>query len=267
VPVVQSQLPLIDRLYQASRGADRRKVLAVGAQFAEFCGWLYQDSGQQQAAAFWTNQALDYAHELNDPQVIAYAMMRKSNIATDFGQPGHALGLANAALTITEALTSRMRAVSLRQLANAHAMLAERGEFERAVDLAIKHAVVGAEQGPDDPAVYCTPSFVAMEAGMSWTRLGQAEAAVEVFEHSLAAWPEGQETRDRGLCLARLATATAVQGDTSRSVQVAGEALSIGRSTGSARIRRQLKALCKELAAHAHDPAVRELRAQVADVA
>src|SRR5262245_23481115 len=267
VPVVQSQLPLIDRLCQASRGSDRCDVLTVGAQFAEFCGWLYQDSGQQDAAIFWTNRAMDYAQELNHPQVIAYIMMRKSNIATDFGNPGHGLGLANAALTAAEMLTPRVRAVSLRQQANAFALLSDRPEFERSVDLALVQASAGAEQDADDLAPYCTPSFVEMEAGMSWVRLGQTEKAVAVFEESLAAWPVGQETRDRGLCLARLATATAVQGDTSRSCQAGGEALAIGRSTGSGRIRRQLRALCRELAPYAPDPAVGELRAQVAGAA
>jgi len=105
VPAVQSQLPLIDRLCQASRGADRAKVVAVGARFAEFCGWLYQDSGQPDSAVFWTSRALDYALELNDPQLIAYVTMRKSNIATDYGSPGHGLGLANAALTADGVLT------------------------------------------------------------------------------------------------------------------------------------------------------------------
>lgn len=263
VPVVQSQLPLIERLCQASRGADRREVLTVGTQFAEFCGWLYQDSGQHEYATFWSNQALDYAHELNDPQLIAYVMMRKSNIATDFGNPGHGLGLANAALVAAQALTPRIRAVSLRQQANAFALLSERPEFERSVELALAQASAGAEQDMDDPAVYCTPSFVAMEAGMSWVRLGQADAAVRVFEQSLADWPAGRETRDRGLCLARLATAAAVQGNPGRSCQVGAEAATIGRSTGSARIRRQLQALHRELAPYERDPAVRELRAQV----
>jgi transcriptional regulator with XRE-family HTH domain len=267
VPTVQSQLPLIDRLCQASRGADRAKVVAVGARFAEFCGWLYQDSGQPDSAVFWTNRALDYALEMNDPQLIAYVTMRKSNIATDYGRPGHGLGLANAALTADGVLTSGQRAVCLRQRANAHALLSERSEFEKAIDLALMEAAAGDGEEAGGLAAYCTPSYVAMEAGMSWTRLGHPEEAVKVCEDSLARWPEGQETRDRGLCLARLAMASAAQGDTERSCQVGTEAMAVGRSTGSARIRRQLKALCRELDAQASQPRVRELREQIAGVA
>ncbi|WP_184948584.1 hypothetical protein [Planomonospora venezuelensis] len=66
VPAVQAQLPLIDRLVQSARGGDRRHVLDVATEFAEFCGWLYQDSGDYECAMTWTNQALDYAQELAD---------------------------------------------------------------------------------------------------------------------------------------------------------------------------------------------------------
>ena len=59
--------------------------------------------------------------------MVSYVLMRKSNIATDAGQPGHGLGLANAALKQHQQLTPRLRAVALRQRANAYAMFAETG--------------------------------------------------------------------------------------------------------------------------------------------
>ena len=220
VPTVQSQLPLIDRLCEATRGPDHTEVLAVAAQFAEFCGWLYQDSGKPDSAVFWTNHALDYAQELNDPQLIAYIMMRKSNIATESGKPGYGLGLANAALNAFDVLTPRIRAVSLRTRANAQALLSERRDFEESVDQALIQASEGTAQEAPDLAIYCTPPYVAMEAGMSWVRLGQPGSAVEAFDRSLAAWPSGRQTRDRGLCLARLATAD--RGAGPRSAQLRG---------------------------------------------
>lgn len=267
VPAVQSQLPLIEQLCQSSRGPDRRGILAMGAQFAEFCGWLYQDSDQAEHAVFWTYRALDYAQELNEPQSIGYILMRRSNIATDFGRPGQALGLANASLAALGNLTPQIRAASLRQVANAHALLSERREFEAAVDQALMQAEAGADQDVNGIAAYCTPSYVEMEAGMSWVRLGETDTAVEVFEQSLRTWPTGQETRDRGLCLARLATATAAQGDFGRSCQAGNEAVAVGLSTGSARIRRQLIELSTYLAGPVRDPDVSELRTQIAKVA
>ena len=56
-----------------------------------------------------TERELEYAVELDDRRVISYVLMRKSNIATDAGQPGHGLGLANAALKQDQQLTPRLR--------------------------------------------------------------------------------------------------------------------------------------------------------------
>jgi hypothetical protein len=131
---VQSQLPLLDRLCRASRGQQRETILSIAARSAEFCGWLYQDSGHPESALYWTNQALDYGQELGDAQLIAYVLHRKSNIVTEAGQAGHGLGLANAALKVSKALTSRVRAVALRQQARAYAILAETSAFEKAIN-------------------------------------------------------------------------------------------------------------------------------------
>jgi tetratricopeptide (TPR) repeat protein len=266
VSTVQSQLPLIDRLCQSTRGADRRRVLTVGARFAQFCGWLYQDSGEPESASFWTSQALDYAYELNDPQFIAYTLMRKSNISTESGTPGHGLGLANAALNFADTLTPRMRAVCLRQRANAHALLSERRDFEQAIDEAIQEATQGTTQNYSDLAEYCTPSYVEMEAGMSRVLLGQADMAIESFEHSLSEWLDNRQTRDRGVCLARLAAATASVGNIERACETGEQALAIARTTGSARVRAQLMMAYNELDAAKDNLVAREFRMHVAEL-
>jgi hypothetical protein len=92
------------------------------------------------------------------------------NIATDAGEAGHAVGLANAALARGQHLTSRLRAVALRQKANAHALLGERDEFARDRDAAHIAAAAGMSQDEDDAAPYCTPSYVEMEAAASLVR-------------------------------------------------------------------------------------------------
>ena len=76
-----------------------------------------------------------------------------------------------------------MRAVCLRQKANAHALLAEQRDFEDAIDQALREASDGLTQAVSDLASYCTPSYIEMELGMSRLMLGQAGAAAETFEH------------------------------------------------------------------------------------
>jgi hypothetical protein len=123
LPIIYPQLLLIEHLCQSAREPERRATLFIGAKFAEFCGWLCQDTGDTNAAIYWTNQALDYAHELDDPELLAYILTRKSNIVTEAGTPGHGLGLANAALSISGKIAPTVRAVSLRHKGRAHCLL------------------------------------------------------------------------------------------------------------------------------------------------
>jgi transcriptional regulator with XRE-family HTH domain len=46
----QEQIGNLRQLRQSCRGADREKLLHIQTQFADLCGWLYQDSGDYHAA-------------------------------------------------------------------------------------------------------------------------------------------------------------------------------------------------------------------------
>ncbi len=259
IPAIQAQLPVVGQVCQITRSTDHEDALRLASQFTEFCGWLYQDSGDCRCAMYWTDRALEYAVELDDPRVISYVMMRKSNIATDAGQPGHGLGLANAALKQHHRLTPRLRAVALRQRANAHAMLHERADFAQDTEEALVQATAGTCQDEDDVAPYCTPSYVEMEAGASWLKLGTAGSAVPVFEDSRARWSAVEQVRDHALCLARLATAYATAGEPEQACAVTGELITTANGLGSARVAGQVADLRKSLSLWRNDSSVADL--------
>ncbi len=248
IPAVQSQLPVIEQICRMTRRSDHEQALRLGSQFAEFCGWLFHDAGDFESAMYWTDRALEYAAELDDRRVISYVLMRKSNIATDAGQAGHGLGLANAALNQGQLLTPRLRAVALRQRANAHALLAQAADFARDTDDALVQALDGVSQEEVDHAPYCTPSYVEMEAGACWLKLGAAPAAIPVFEDSRAQWTAPDQVRDLALCLARLATAYAKIGEPESACAVAKEVITIADGLGSARLLSQIADLRSSLA-------------------
>lgn len=237
VPAVQSQMPLLDQMCQEARGSIRDDVLRLGTRYAEFLGWLYQDTGQTNLAFQWTRLAEDFAQELGDPMLLAYVLQRRSNIATEAGYAGHGTGLANAALRHEKHLTPRVRAVVLRQLANSKAGLGEAAEVERAIDAAMEAAAAGDDSDPF--AGFCSVAYVEMEGANSAVRLERAESAAETFRASLTHWPAVQE-RDRGLCLARLATASAMIEDVEGVATAGAEATAIAQKTGSARILGEL---------------------------
>ncbi len=239
VTPVQAQMPMIEQFCQDARGPVREDVLRIGARYAEFLGWLYQDSGDSATAMKWTNHALDYAQELDDLILTSYVQQRRSNIATEAGRPGGGLGFANAALRRARDLPPSIQAVALRQLANAHALLGEAEECAQALERARELAAKADPSDPADMASYCSVSYVDMEAANCAVLLRRPDDAVQTLRASLARWPEGQE-RDQGLCLARLATASAILEDVESAAEYGHAALSVALDTGSARVLQEL---------------------------
>ncbi|MGD6753822.1 hypothetical protein [Streptomyces sp. BH105] len=241
VPPVLSQVPLIEQLCRDASGPMRGDVLRVGLRYTEFLGWLYQDSGDSEEAMLWTNRALDYAYELDDPTLSAYVFQRRANIATEAGRAGYAQGLVNAALNYSGRIPTQIEAVALRARANAHAELGNASETARALDEA--RVLADKPQGDDDGlAPYVSVEYIDMEAANCAIALNRPEDAVRTLEESLTRWP-AQQQRDRGLCLARLATAYAQNEDLEGAVRAGMQAVSIAQATGSARILAELTRL------------------------
>ncbi|MFF1397516.1 hypothetical protein ACFVZD_27345 [Streptomyces sp. NPDC058287] len=191
VPAVQSQVPLIEQLCTDAKGPARGEVLRVGLRYAEFLGWLYQDSGDSQEAMLWTNRALDYAYELDDPTLSAYVFQRRANIATEAGRAGYAQGLANAALNYSGKIPSQIEAVALRARANAHAELGNASETARALDEA--RVLAAKPPGDDDGlAPYVSVEYIDMEAANCAIVLNRPEDAVTALRrepHTVARAP------------------------------------------------------------------------------
>ncbi|GGR40908.1 hypothetical protein GCM10010219_52600 [Streptomyces netropsis] len=243
VPAVQSQMPLIEELCKEASGPLRGDVVRVGARYAEFLGWLHQDTGDSQSAMLWTNRALHYSSELDDPALNAYVFQRRSNIAAEAGQAGYASGLANAALRHAGRLPGQVRAVALRARANSYALLGQSmaDECARALDEA-RSLADGASDEDGNLAPYCSVSYIDMEAANCALQLRRPQDAVRTLEESLTRWPAEQQ-RDRGLCLARLATAYAQLEDVMGAYSAASQAVDIAQTTGSARILAELSRL------------------------
>jgi tetratricopeptide (TPR) repeat protein len=238
VHVVPQQLRFVEDLLSKARDKDRKQLLYVGARYAEFAGWIYQDTGALNSAMQMSSSALDFAQELGDETLISYILMRRSNIATDAKRPELALKLADAALDKATRLPSRYCAVALRQRAHSFAQLDQSDECASTLELALTFAERSVDS-EKDLAQYCTPEYVEMEAAHCWIELGQADKAISTLQHSLAAWkPEFR--RDLGLCLARLSIAHASSDQIENALIVADRSLEIARDTKSFRTVDQL---------------------------
>ena len=97
LPAVHGQIQVIRQLRGDCRGADRRALLALQAQYAEFAGWLHQDARDFQAAGYWLDRALEWSHAATDREMATYVMARKSQLAGDMRDGTSAVDLAAAA--------------------------------------------------------------------------------------------------------------------------------------------------------------------------
>jgi len=258
LPVVTQQIRLIEQVHQASHGRTREKIRAVHARYAECLGWLYQDAGDLPTAREWSDIAYALAHDLGDRRLQSYILMRQSNLASDAGNPAHAIALASDALRHTGESTPRLRAMALRQLALGHARLGRADTFARTIDVAW-HCADDANGTDADLAGYCTPGFIAVEAADCWIELGRPDHALARLETGLTDW-QPQNRRDLGRGLALLARAQACTGQPEPALDAARHALAIAAETGSDRTELQLHRVARELAESGAADTAAELR-------
>jgi hypothetical protein len=95
--LVLAQIQILDELRRHARQGTTEPTLRLLAQYAEFAGWLHQDAGNTTAAMHWTDHASQWAQAIGDYQMVAYMLVRKSNIALLDGDAIDVIDLAAAA--------------------------------------------------------------------------------------------------------------------------------------------------------------------------
>ncbi len=265
VEVVRAQAALLDQLLPSARGEAKGELAHLASRYNEFTGWLYQDAGDTDQAMAFSDRAMDYALETDDVPGAAYVLMRKANIAVDQGRPERAIGLTDAALRNGAKASRRVRALILSQRARAYAVLGQSSDCMRAIEASDKEIQrAGAE--PDELAPYCNPSYIEMEAATCWNLMGRYDAAIPVYERSLASWPDDQLRRDQGLCLARLTTAYVGRSDIEHACATGRRAVSVVKVATSSRAVNELLQLRARLTPWRHDAEVSDLSGQIREL-
>jgi tetratricopeptide (TPR) repeat protein len=222
-------------------------VRRIQAAYAEFAGWLSDELGDRRAGQYWTDRALEWAHEIDDELIVGYVLARKAQRAIEFGDPASAISLAHAAQRRGGTLTERVRAAALQYEAIGHASVGEGVDFRVAIDRARELVDAAPPARDDEWAVWCTPGYVSMYEASGWMRLGEHAQAVAAYERWLSNWP-GEFRRDEGIYYGRLACAYAGAGNPEEAASAGHKALEIAAGTGSIRILSELKSLVSALA-------------------
>jgi tetratricopeptide (TPR) repeat protein/DNA-binding XRE family transcriptional regulator len=259
IGVVTAQIGFIEALRKSARGAVRNQLLIVGARYAEFAGWLYQDAGNAQAAAYWTDRAMEWAHEALDHVLVSYLLMRKSHQARDQQDTQAVIGLAQAAQQVDSPLPARVRALAVQEEAQGHALAGQEVICHRTLDEALELVACSHRDGLPAPGQgrYCTEVYIQLQRANAWLKLGHPQRAIHLYQTQLAKLPAVQQ-RDRGVYQARHAIAHAAAGDPEQAAALGHTALAIAQQTDSTRIFVELHRLDDALTPHLDLPAIAE---------
>ena len=242
----------------------RSEALRLCSRFAEFAGWLAQDAGDLLAAQRWTDMSMDFVEEGDEVDQRSYVLMRKSGIAAERGEVGRSISLAEAACRQLDRVPPHLQVLALRQRAVSFALIGNERESEDSGERALV-ALSSARPGHEALA-YCTPAYLGMEAGLSAFHLGRLDVAASRLSAAAAEWPNGF-TRDRGLCLSRLAVVEASRGDLELACSVGRGALDVLQVADSARMRGVLRNLSRLLAPYDQVAFISEFREELAQLA
>jgi hypothetical protein len=242
IGTVSAQYQLIDKLVRSAKGETRRGLLRVGAAYAALVGWLYQDAGDMDGAAFWRGVTQEIAMRSRDAHLIGYSLVNQAQVRTDLGD-GHAVvDLCEAALEDSGRLVPKVRIMAMLQQAHGASLTGDRTAVDRLIDQADSLLARVDDDLPWGNACRRTPGYLEVQRATCYGRLGLGAEAVSLWDQVLDIVPESAR-RDRGVYLARHATAAAGAGEPDQALEIARTVAVIAVETRSARMQRELVTL------------------------
>ncbi|MEU6014454.1 hypothetical protein ABZ826_10470 [Streptomyces sp. NPDC047515] len=143
IGTVSAQYQLIDKPVRSAKGETRRGLLRVGAAYAALVGWLYQDAGDMDGAAFWRGVTQEITMRSRDPHLIGYSLVNQAQVRTDLGDGPAVIDLCEAALDDAGRLAPKVRVMSLQQQAHGASLIGDRNAVDHLIDQADGFVVLG----------------------------------------------------------------------------------------------------------------------------
>ncbi|MFD5783570.1 XRE family transcriptional regulator [Streptomyces sp. NPDC126933] len=259
LPAMLGLLGAIEQSARDVKPAVRQELLSVGADGAEFVGWLYRDIHQPTIAGFWYDRAMEWAQEANDPAMQGYVLLKKSQMAYDERDALRLLTLAQAARHDRWNLPVRVQAEATQQEALGYAML---GEPLHAVQQKLDDAhsmLTGLPDGqPDTLGSYFAVNTLLLRNAVTYTEAGKPSLASDLFSDVIASG--SLSNRDAGFFNARRAAALALSGEPDEAARVGKSSADVALEMKSERTIRVLSEVLHTLSRWSGRPAVRAFR-------
>lgn len=257
VSVLSGQLTLIQKMAGHTGQRTSQPLLIIASRYAEYTGWLVQETGTDFSALRWTRQAIDLANTAGDSDFAAYGLVRHALMTLYRGDAAQTTQLAERAQAST--LPPRIRGLAAAREAQGHAIAADYDSAMRALDRAsalLSVATLDAGQPVIGTANLADPAE--MIRGWCLYDLGRPGDAARVIDRQLATIP-AVAARARARYGVRRALAYAAAGDIDHACRLADDLLDDLMRVRSATIATDLRALARTLGRHQKNAAVRDL--------
>ncbi|GGX93612.1 helix-turn-helix domain-containing protein [Streptomyces hiroshimensis] len=210
---------------EARRGRVQRELRTLQADTATFMGQLVWDASQRRdhaAAKSFYDQGASVARHLRDHTLEGHALLRTAYVALYGGRDAVA-GLSlclRAAATVADS-SQALTGLAMLHAAEAHAMLGEATDCERALAKAEEHL---GRTDPTDAAVeLISPSQFGRLAGACYLSLGQHLRAEQVL--TATAVTLADRRKSRAIVLGNLTLVHIRQGEVDAAVLALGQAI------------------------------------------
>ncbi|MGW8696929.1 helix-turn-helix domain-containing protein [Streptomyces eurythermus] len=257
LPPLIAQTHSLEQLAVASGPRGREELLVLASRYAEYAGWMAQESGDEAAALWWTDRAVQLASAGADKALAVYAQVRRSLISLYRGNVTESMELAAYALE-SEA-PARVRGLAAQHLAQGRAVNGDHTGCMRGLDRA-RELLAQAAMDPTQPVLGASnlPDVVSMFTGWCLYDLGRPRQAAAILDQETARIPE-HALRTRTRYGVRRALAHAAAGDLDQACHITAELLPTSRLISSATVQADIRRLCRMLSRHSRNAAVREL--------
>lgn len=239
----------------------RRQLLELGSRYAEYVGWLVQETGDEQAALWWTQRAVDLAAGGGDRALAGYALVRRALVTLYQEDSAQTVALAQRAQSST--LPPRIRGLAAQREAQGHALAGDGDACLRALDRA-RTLLARQEDDTDAPVIGSMhlPDSVGMVTGWCLFDLGRPlEAAEELTRQLARVSPEAVRTQVRyGI---RRALAYASAGEIEQACASTAPLLDAVAAVRSATVTIDLRRLARVLGRYSDHASVRRLAARL----
>jgi transcriptional regulator with XRE-family HTH domain len=234
---VRREVGVIAKHRQVARGRQRVRLFHVEARWTGFAAWLANDTGKLRERDAWTERSLRLAQEVADPNLLAFAQMRRSQWASHEQDADRTVGYAEDAMRVP-GTSDQTRARGALRAALGHALAKDADACQRSLESAY-----GLANGSEDesPGKVVDHHQIASGEARCWLWMKPSKA-IPLYDSVLDDWPRDRR-RYRGVHQARLALACAASGEHDRAQVEGRKALASARATKSSVATRELKQL------------------------